>query len=220
MFPALAVAVMLLSSGVGKFASAQQTQYPAQSSSQSSASSAEPDKSSTKPRKIYTNDDMKGSGSDDYSGSLPPGIDQINDCNTNCFDQLRALAQVDTNANPNWRHDALTAVELVRRDTEWQRYLREFYASQFKLCMLGNEQRMDMAHTADPHNVTPQEIVVAEKYDVKIKAVQTELQGLRVRGAALQRKFITNRMAYQFAFLQTSWVANVYFYRVQYFIRR
>ena len=86
--------------------------------------------------------------------------------------------------------------------------------------MLNSDRRVDMARTSDPHNVTPQEIAVAEKYDVKQKQVQAELQALRDRQTVLQRKFLPNRMAYQFALLQTSWVANVYFYRVQYLIRR
>jgi hypothetical protein len=192
----------------------------AQDASQKTSSSAtDSEKLASKPKKIYTNDDLHGGSGDDY-GSLPPGFDPINDCNTACFDRIRTFAQVDTNANPNWRHDALAAVDLIRSDTEWQRFLRDFYNAQYRLCMLGNDQRTDMARTADPHNVTPQEIVVAEKYDAKLKELQAELQALRVRGSGLQRKYVSNRMAYQFTVLQTSWVANVYFYRVQYLVPR
>ena len=86
--------------------------------------------------------------------------------------------------------------------------------------LLGNNCNRELDRTADPYSVTPQEIAVAEKYDVKQKEVQAELQTRCSRQGNLQRKFITNRMAYQFAMLQTSWVASVYFYRVQYLVPR
>ena len=223
MLSTLALAALLLHSSPNNLASAlQQDATPSVSQQQSANNSSEAEKpTSTKPRKIYTNDDLKGSGgNDNFGGAMPPGLDHINDCNTMCFDQIKAFSQVNTNTNPNWRHDALDAVELVRNDGEWQRYLRDFYNAQYRLCMLNYDRNKDMARNADPPNVTPQEIAVAEKYDVKLKEVQTELQVLRVRGAATQRKFMTNRMAYQFAMLQTSWVASVYFYRVQYMVPR
>ncbi len=223
MFPAMALAALLHSSpNKLAFTLQQQDATPAVSQQHAATNSVKTEKpSSTKPHKIYTNDDLKGSGSNDnFGGSMPPGLDHINDCNTMCFDQIKAFSQVNTNSNPNWRHDALEAVELVRNDGEWQRYLRDFYSAQYRLCLLNYDRNKDMARTADPSNVTPQEIAVAEKYDVKLKEVQTELQTLRVRGAATQRKFITNRMAYQFAMLQTSWVASIYFYRVQYMVPR
>ena len=187
MFPALVLAVMMFASGSSALAPAQQPQdaNPSPEQQQVSTNSAGPEKPATKPRKIYTNDDMKGSG-EDYSGSMPPGMDQINDCNTNCFEQIRAYSQIDTNANPNWRHDALSAVELVRSDAEWQRFLRDFYSAQYRLCLLNSDRRVDMARTSDPHNVTPQEIAVAEKYDVKQKQVQAELQALRNRQTVLR----------------------------------
>ncbi len=155
MFQALVLAGTLLLSGPGNFFLAQSKQDPAPSSPQTqTADSSDPSSASvtarematTKPRKIYTNEDRQGSGSEDHSGSLPTGIEQVN-----------------TNANPNWRCDALASVALVRRDAEWRGYLRDFYSAQFRLCILVSDQRTDMARTADPHNVTPQEIVLAEK---------------------------------------------------------
>ena len=224
----VAMAILYIGSSGAVSATAQQPQDSAASGSeqqstvsgqQSVAATSEPDKPSSKPKKVYTNEDLKGSGANDNFGTSSAGFEHINDCNASCFDQVRAMAQVDTIANPNWRRDLLDAIELVRNDGEWQRFLRDYYTAQYKLCQLSNDRRMDLARNSDPHNVTLQEIAIAEKYDAKVKAAQDELQALRAREYPLQRKFLTNRMAYQFSTLQTMWVISsyTYTYHVQYY---
>lgn len=89
------------------------------SGQQSAAATPDPDKTANKPKKVYTNDDLKGSGANDNFGTSSAGFEHVNDCNASCFDQVRAMAQVDTIANPNWRRDLLDAIELVRNDGEW-----------------------------------------------------------------------------------------------------
>ena len=61
---------------------------------------------------------------------------------------------------------------------------------------------------ADPHNVTPQEISIDEKYDVKFKQAQAELQSLYNRQGTIQRKFSENPLAYQFTTVQTNRIQN------------
>jgi hypothetical protein len=162
---------------------------------------ASPAKPSRKPKKVITNDDLNGSDGDSFSFS-PQDFSQINDCNRNCFEQIRQLSHVDPSSNANWRRSLLQAIEEVRRESAWQKYLRDLYDVHVKFCALGDQRREELASYADPRNVTPREVAIDEKYDVKFKEMQSELQAVYQRQAALQAKFGANPFAYQFSTVQ------------------
>jgi hypothetical protein len=155
-----------------------------------------------RPKKIITNDDLKGSGP--TSGFSPADFSLINNCNRACFDQVRQQAHVLPAANPNWKHELLQDVEQVRKDDDWQKYLRDLYEIHVKFCNLGMEKREDLARYTDPNNVTPKELAIDEKYDAKFAAAQNELRALDSRQAALQRKYAGSPLAYQFTLIQAS----------------
>jgi hypothetical protein len=159
-----------------------------------------PTKPSRKPKKVITNDDLSGSG-DGFSFS-PQDFSQINDCNRNCFEQVRQLSRIAPATNPNWRRLLLQAIEEVRREGAWQKYLRDLYDVHVKFCALGDQRREELAKYADPRNVTPREVAIDEKYDVKFKEMQSELQAVYERQSALQAKFSGNPFAYQFSTVQ------------------
>ena len=153
-----------------------------------------------KPKRVITNDDLNGSGGG-FSFS-PQDFSQINDCNRNCFEQVRQLSGVAPSASPNWRRLLLQAIEDLRRDAAWQTYLRDLYDVHVKFCALGDEKREELARYADPHNVTPREVTIDEKYDAKFKQMQSELQLVYERQGPLQAKFSANPFAYQFSRVQ------------------
>ncbi len=155
---------------------------------------------------MITNDDLKGGGSD--GGFSAANFSQINDCDRSCFDQVRQLALVNPAANPNWKRDLLQAIDTVRKDDDWQKYLRDLYDVHLKFCQFGSEKRDELAKYADPHNVTPKEIAIDEKYDAKFKETQTQLSNVYARQAAVQRKFAENPFAYQFTIVQTNRIQN------------
>ncbi len=161
-----------------------------------------------KPRKVITNDDLKNPGSGEGSGFSPMEFSEVNDCDRNCFENVRQMARAQTASNPNWKRDLLHAVDQVRKDDEWQKYLRELYDVHLKFCQLGNEKKDELNRYADPHNVTPREIAIDDKYDAKFREVQTSLQTLYYRQGDLQRSFGANPYAYQFSMVQTSRIQN------------
>jgi len=150
---------------------------------------------------VYTNDDLKG-GSD--SGGLD--FSQINNCDRNCFDQIRQLSHFMPAGN--WKREVLKAIDVVRKDTEWQQYLTELYNMHMKYCALGEAKRSELNHLADPHNVTPQELSIDEKYDAKFRELQTSMQSLTSKQGALILKFSASPFSVQFANLQVSRVSN------------
>ena len=161
-------------------------------------------------KKVITNDDLKGGGLG--SGFSPADFSLINNCNRACFEQVRQQAHIIPSTNPNWKHDLLQAIEQVRKDDDWQKYLRDLYEVRLKFCSLGNEKRDELARYTDPNNVTPRELAIDEKYDAKFTAAQNELRALDAREAALQRKYAGSPLAYQFMMIQMSRIqsANCY----------
>lgn len=155
------------------------------------------------PKHVYTNDDMRGGGD---SGGLD--FSQINDCDRACFDQVRQLAHVVATPGSNWKRDLLQAIDQVRKDAEWQGYLRELYNLHLKFCALGDEKRAELNRVADPHNVTAPEISVDEKYDAKFKQLQLSLQSLTSRQTELLRKLAVNPFSLQFANIQVGRLSN------------
>ena len=168
---------------------------------------ATPARPTDKPKKVITNDDLKAPAGGGF-GFSPGDFSQINNCDRNCFEQVRQLARVYPGANPNWKRDLLQAIDLVRKDNEWQKYLHDLYDLHLRFCQLADEKRDELAKYADPNNVTPREIAIDDKYDAKFKEAQAALQALTGNQATLQRKFGVNPLAYQFTNVQISRIQN------------
>jgi hypothetical protein len=156
------------------------------------------------PKKVYTNDNMP-TAAGDFTGA---DFGAINDCDRNCFEQVRQLARVGTASNPNWKRDLLKALDPVRKDPEWQQYLRDLYDMRVRFCNLGQEKREELNRVADPRNVTPRELAVDDKYEVKFKQAQDSLQTLYSRQRLLLAKFAYNPYSLQFSQLQVSRIQN------------
>jgi len=168
---------------------------------------APPAKPADKPKKVITNDDLKSSGNGD-SGFSTLDFGQINDCNRSCFEEIRQRARVIPSESPNWKRDLLQAIDRVRSNGEWQKYLRDLYDMHVKFCQIGDDKKEELAKSADPNNVTAREIAIDDKYDAKFKEAQAALQELTNRQDALQRKFSGSPFAYQFSVVQTSRIQN------------
>jgi hypothetical protein len=171
----------------------------------SPATPPSPAKPADKPKRVITNDDLKSGGG---SGFSPMEFSEINDCDRYCFENVRQMARVPTGPNPNWKRDLLQAIDRVRSDAEWQTYLHALYDVHLKFCQLGDEKREELSREADPHNVTPREIAIDDKYDAKFREVQTTLQELYTRQADLQRRFGANPFSMQFSIVQTTRIQN------------
>ena len=154
----------------------------------------------TKPHaKVYTNENLPSAG--DSAGM---DFSTINDCDRRCFEQVRTLARVSPAANPDWKRDLLHALDPVRKDPEWQQYLRDVYEAHLRFCQIGEEKREELARVADPSNITARELNVDDKYDAKFKQAQASLETLYLRQRPLQQKFVFNNFSLQFSQLQVS----------------
>jgi len=156
-------------------------------------------------KKVYTNDNLPKASPGDFSGA---DFSEINNCDRNCFEQVRQLAHVFPGSNPNWKRDLLRALDTVRKDADWQKYLRDLYDVHQHFCALGSEKRDELAHVADPANVTPREIAVDDKYDAKFKQAQSSLEQVSARQHGLQQLFGASPFSLQFSQLQVSRIQN------------
>ena len=164
-----------------------------------------PEKPATPKKKVYTNDNLPKGAPGDFSGM---DFSEINNCDRNCFEQVRQLAHINTSANPNWKRDQLRALDTVRTDAQWQQYLRDLFDMHLRFCALGAEKRDELAKVADPNNVTPRELAVDDKYDAKFKQAQASLEVLTSRQRGLQQTFAINPSSLQFSQLQVSRIQN------------
>jgi len=156
-------------------------------------------------KKVYTNDNLPKANPGDFSGA---DFSEINNCDRNCFEQVRQLAHVFPGSNPNWKRDLLRALDTVRKDADWQKYLRDLYDVHQRFCALGAEKRDEIAYVADPANVTPREIAVEDKYDAKFKQAQSSLEQVSARHHGLQQLFGASPFSLQFSQLQVSRIQN------------
>lgn len=150
--------------------------------------------------KVYTNENLPSAA----DGSVAMDFSTINDCDRNCFEQVRTLAHVSPAANPDWKRDLLRALDPVRKDPEWQQYLRDVYEAHLRFCQISDEKREELARVADPSNVTARELNVDDKYDAKFRQAQASLQTLYLRQRPLQQKFAFSSFSLQFSQLQVS----------------
>ena len=159
-----------------------------------------------KPRRhVYDNDNLPtGHG----SGLAFTDFSEVNDCDRNCFDQIRQLSHINVVGNSNWKRDLLRSLGPVRSDPEWQLYLHQLFDVHLRFCQIGDDKRDELAHVADPRNVTPGELAVDDKYDAKFRQAQASLETLYSRQRTLQQKFAGNPFSLQFSQLQVSRIQN------------
>jgi hypothetical protein len=172
---------------------------------QASSGPASPAKSVDKPKKIITNDDIKSSPFVSFGGLFYMNSGSINDCDANCFDQVRLFSfQPGSEKNPTWRHDVLEQLEMVRSDSEWQGYLRQLYDAHNRICHLTFDKQDEMRRSGNTRNMGPQEIAITEKYDEKMKAAQDDLSALAEQQSAIQKRFADKQYANSFATVQST----------------
>ena len=156
-----------------------------------------------KTKHVITNDDIKPSPYSGFGGLFYMSTGSINDCDASCFDQVRGMAMVGFDTNPNWRREVLRQLELVRSDGEWQAYLHDVYSAHNKVCQLTFDKQDELRRSGSTfRNLGPQQIAITEKYDQQSKAAQDELSVQVARQRQIQKKFAESRYGNGFATLQ------------------
>jgi hypothetical protein len=172
------------------------------SAAQVPAMSATVAKPATKPKRVITNDDIQSSPFAGFGGLFYTNSGSINDCDANCFDQIRMSAQLNADKNSDWRRDVLRQLDQVRSDGEWQAYLHELYDAHNTICHLTFDKTDELRKSGNTRNLGPQEIGITEKYDEKMKSAQAILSAAVARQSTVQRKFAEKPYANSFATVQ------------------
>ena len=167
------------------------------------ASTTATEKPPSKSKHVITNDDIKPSPYSGFGGLFYTSTGSINDCDANCFDQVRVMALIRGQTNPNWRREVLRQLDLVRSDGEWQAYLHDLYRAHNKICQLTFDKEEELRRSgASFRNLGPQQIEITEKYDQQTKAAQEELSVQVARQQIIQKKFAEAPYAKAFASIQ------------------
>jgi hypothetical protein len=172
---------------------------PANSSPAKPASAAKP---RPKPH-VYTNDDFDSLPSTANFTQGPELLDQVNECDRDCFDQVGREAGATGRAPATWKQALLDAVERVKGDVPWQELLRNMIDVQAQTCELEGEKAQDMREHADPNNVTPNELAIDRDYQPKFDEVRRRLNAAAARADAHVATASTNGVQAAFMHLQT-----------------
>jgi hypothetical protein len=160
-----------------------------------------------KPKHVITNDDIKPSPDSGFGGVFYTNSGSINDCNADCFDQVRSLSMVDAGNDLNWRRDVLHQIESVRSNGEWQAYLHELFNAHNKICQLNFDKSDELRRSGGTRNMGPQQVAITEKYDRSLGAAQAELSAAVARQSTEQKKFSGKPFANAFSSLQGAHMA-------------
>jgi hypothetical protein len=163
-------------------------------------------KPADKPKKVITNDDIKSSPYAGFGGLFYFYTGSINDCDANCFEQVRGFSgqYQATENNPSWRREVLQQIELVRSDSEWQLYRRQLYEVHNRICHVNFDEQDELRRAGSSRNMGPQQIEITEKYEAKRKQARGELDALVGQQAAPLKKFEDKPYAKGFAMLQAT----------------
>jgi hypothetical protein len=167
------------------------------------SATATPAKPPSKPRHVITNDDLKSSSDSGFGGLFYTSAGHINDCDASCFDQVRGMAALKPETNPNWREDVLRQLDMLRSDGEWQAYLHDLYRAHNKICRLTFDKQDELRRSGGSfRDLGPQQIAITEKYDQQMTAAQDDLSAEVARQPQVQRKFVDKPYANAFASIQ------------------
>jgi hypothetical protein len=135
----------------------------------------EPRKPVPKPHHVITNDDLAGKGDGLLAASADIDISNINDCDRNCFERVRAGAPALADSSGQWKRELLRGIDKVTADAKWQGALAELARAKGRFCEIDREKSEALANNANPRNVTEQELSIDEEFDRKYKAAQGDL---------------------------------------------
>jgi hypothetical protein len=182
--------------------SQQGTAAPTESGPTGAQSGAAATKAAVKAHKVFTNDDLKVADSTSFGGVFYVNSGAINDCDSNCFEQVRMMANASFDKDPNWRRKLLDQIDYLRSDSEWQAYLHELYGLHDKICQAGFDKQDELRKSGNYRNVGPQDIAINDKYDARIAPMKAQLESAEKRQTAEQKRFSDKPYASAFATMQ------------------
>ena len=141
---------------------------------QKAADAAKTSDTTHKPKKVYTDDDIKAGGFHGSYEGAEVDISEINLCDQSCFNQLISGTTFNSREYEQRRELALQAVENTASDSDWQSTLHGYARYRVKACALMEERRAILSAHTDPRNVTREQIHLEKEYEEKEAALRYE----------------------------------------------
>jgi len=173
---------------------------PPDAPTQTASSAAPP---AGKAKHVITNDDIQPSPFTSFGGLFYLSTGSINDCDANCFEQVRTFALVNADKYPHWRDDVLKQLDLLRSDGGWQRYLHQLYDAHNKVCQVTFDKQDEMRRTGNARNLGALEVAIADKYDDKMSAAKAQVAAAESRESEEEKRFADKPFAKGFTTVQT-----------------
>lgn len=164
--------VLLVGPGLTAFAQQSDKAQPAPMAPPQAApaappkSEAAPTKPPEKSRKVYTNDDFTGGGGP-YFRPLHEILDQVNECDRNCFNQVANDMKEPNGGSVEFKRQLLRDVESTRNDRDWQTLLLDAVHIKEKYCQFVYDKNAELAKLPDRNKVTDRELDIDERYNKK-----------------------------------------------------
>jgi len=146
-------------------------------------------KAAAKPRHVITNEDIEAQHAQMASANSDIDIGNINDCDNNCFDSLRYSTGYYVARNTDWKHDLLRGIQQVTDDSKWQAALYQIARLKAKFCELSQDKNDALADSANPKNMTEDEIAIQESYERKFEAAENSLNAAYSNADAIMRGY-------------------------------
>ena len=138
---------------------------------------------------VITNEDIEAQNEQLASANSGFDIGNINDCDTNCFDWVRNSANYYIVRNTDWKRDLLRGIEQVTADAKWQAALYQIARLKAKFCELSQDKNDALVDTADPKNMTENEIAIDEAYERKFHERQADLNAAYGNADSIMRSY-------------------------------
>jgi hypothetical protein len=143
-----------------------------------------PPKPSAKPHRVFTNDDIDARPRDFTVSGARDILQQLNNCDRTCFDQVAQRGGMTGAAGPRWKLALLEAVDAVKADSTWQGILGEMIGVQVNACELQTQKTADIQKVSDPRSVTPEELAIDRQYEPKFREIRARLNAALDRATA------------------------------------
>jgi len=167
-----------------------------------------PDKSTAKPHKVLTNDDIDARPHDIAMEGTRDLLQQLNTCDRACFDQVAQRAGLNGGAGPRWKLALLEAIDAVKADSTWQGNLGEIIGVQGLACETQAKKTDDLRRYADSRNITPNELAVEREYEPKLREIHNRLNAALDRANAHITKTSPGNLQSQYMHLQVEKIVH------------
>lgn len=170
----------------------------------------EAEKKPAKPRKVFTNEDLEGRGkiySQRGSRLTRSVLDQVNDCDRFCFDQVWERVRARWAGGP-WKPQLLEAIEKVGNDTAWQVILTDMVEVRVQHCDLQSDKAAELAKIPDRSTVTRTELKIEETYEQKFKESEKRLTAVHDRATSYAERYGADPLRSAFMSLQLARLVN------------